>query len=296
MTSDPITCVSIQLPSPVHHSSKEEQVRRVFRTSRDMRNYHEKLINERKTVSTMPTPASRFSQSPHEKDPISMLKSHGSDACTETDFEELIRLGKSGERKEVSKQEVNANSVIPEQPKPLPVVPRRLLVTAGSVRTSVSTLSSKPSESKKRRLKERFSETMGWSEPATRAFPFIDFSSAVRTTVVHVEEAFSPSRILRPAGGFYTRLPPRTSPRTKRIGLPGCSSHPTAKPYPIPSISQSPLLPEDMCEEALPRKMQAGRTMWKYRGLSLNTTAVFDIRPILTWKKRMDEVFEEAVS
>jgi hypothetical protein len=51
-----------------------------------------------------------------------------------------------------------------------------------------------------------------------------------------------------------------------------------------------------MCEEALPRKMQAGRTMWKYRGLSLNTTAVFDIRPILTWKKRMDEVFEEAVS
>lgn len=290
MHSDPITCISIQLPSAPHatRTSHEEQVRRVFRTSRDMRNHHEKLLNERKTDSTLPSPVSRFSQSPGERERSSILKFQGSDACTETDFDDQTKVG----RKEPQfTQTIDPTLVIPEQWKPLPVGPRRILVTAGSVRTSVSTLSSKAGG---RRRKGRFTQTVRWSEPATRTLPFIDFNSTVRTTVQHVEEVFSPSHILRPAAGFYSSLPPKTSPRTKRISLPASSSRPTSKPCALTSLSQSPLLPEDVFEEALPPKLQIGRTMWKYRGLSLNTTAVFDIRPIITWKKKLDEAFKEA--
>lgn len=285
MHSDPITCISIQIPAARStRTSHEEQVRRVFRTSRDMRSHHEKLLNERKTGSTLPSPGSRFSQSPGRN---SVLKSQGSDACTETDFEEQAKVA----RKELITQAIDPSFMIPEQSKLLSVGPRRLLVTAGSVRTSESTVSAKAGG---RRRKGRFTETVGWSEPATRTVPFIDFSSAVRTTVLHVEEVFSPSHILRPAVGFYSSLPPKTSPRTKRIPLPVSSSHPSTKPYSA-TLPPSPLLPEDVFEEALPKKLQFGRTMWKYRGLSLNATAVFDIRPILTWKKKLDEAFQEAV-
>lgn len=262
-----------------------------------MRSYHDRLLHERKTNSTMVTLSSRLSQSPgnlegncEEKG----LKSHGSDACTETEFEDQPRFGVKIERKELQfSRAEEQNRATSEGTKATSVLPKRLLLTAGSPRTSSTVLPPRSTANpKKRTHKDHFSETMVWSEPATRAIPFIDFNSTVRTTVIHVEEAFSPSHILRPSVGGYAGLPPRTSPRTKRLSMPFHHHHAVRQSSMGPEGSQSPLLPEDRLEEGLPRRLQPdNRPLWKYRGLSLRTTAVFDIRPIVAWKKRMDLAF-----
>ena len=280
----------------------EDAIRKVFRTSRDMKAYHERLVNERKTSSALTSPSSHAT-------PTELIKhlrvtsvdaslhseehtTRAADASTETDFEPRPSFGIRIEKREsVPEVLMNQVTLIPEIVKKPPTAHRSVLVTAGSVRQSGMSLTGGKMGTRKE-SDEKFATGILWAEAATRCMPIIDFNSTVRTTIVHVEEAFSPKGMLRPVHvtGFYSRLPPRTSPRAKRIHLHSSSPRPPTKSKAMRMVD-SPLLPEDVYEEVLP-KVPPVSTMWKYRGKVAPTgaTSIFDIRPIIAWKARLDSV------
>lgn len=303
MDFDPVRSVTIRLTSGQgertagRFKGSEEAVKRVFRTSRDMKAYHERLLHERKTASTLTTASSRASPtefgSRHLKaasidaaNRSEEINSRAADASTETDFDPKQPLSVRVEKRDFPAEvTLNPSFVIPEAPKVPRTAPRRLLVTAGSVRSNGLSMTSKLESSK-----EQFVSNSVWAESTTRCMPIIDFNSTVRTTIVHVEEMFSPRRLLRPAAvsGFYSRVPPKTSPRTKRIRLHSLSPKPPKEVN--VRASESPLMPEDIYEEVLPKQIPPVSTMWKYRGKVVPsvTASIFDIRPIIAWKARLD--------
>jgi len=257
---------------------EKEAILRVFRASRDMRLYHKRLFTVKKPASTLTTPASRLSPDLFSSEGLPGKTQHarqGSDACTETDFDQQLRFGIQVEKKHRLGSVLHPELITTEHCAQTSTVPRRLLATAGSTRPSVLALST-PAP-KKRNQKERFSETVQWPEPVSRTIPLIDFNSAVRTTVVHVEEAFSPAHSPRSSLGFYCSFPLKTSPRTKRLPLSLFTHRPSQPPIP-----QS----EDRGDEGLLRKAQFERTMWQYRGQNMKTAGVFDPRPVAALHRR----------
>lgn len=264
----------------VRRKGEKEAILRVFRASRDMRQYHQRLFTVTKPSSTLATPASRLSPDLLRREglPTQHVR-QGSDACTETDFDQHLRFGIQIEKKSRFGSVLHPELITTENCAQTSTVPRRLLATAGNARPSVLPLSSKAP--KRHNRKECFSETVEWSEPVTRTIPLIDFNSTVRTTVVHVEEAFSPSHSPRSSLGFYSSFPLKTSPRTKRLPL-SLFAHRASKP----PVSPTPFLPEDKGVEGLLHKAQFERTMWQYRGPSLKTAGVFDPRPIAALQRR----------
>jgi hypothetical protein len=282
-----IPSVSVPIPTEItgngllssaiqRRKDEKAAILRVFRTSRDMHLHHKRLITDRKPVSQLPTPASRLSPGPGDVEE-SGHKRQGSDACTETDLDGQFRFGILIERKRNSVGNTLPKEVI--RLKDAEGGTRRLLFTAGSPRNPTIALSSKGPRMRKKR--EMLSETLDCEKPAARTIPFIDFNSTVRTTVVHVEEAFIPSRTLRSSLGFYSGFPLRTSPRTKRLPL-SAFSH---KPSPLPP--QSPFPSNNLLEEGQPRSTPiTDRSMWQYRGPAL-PTSIFDPLPIATLRKRL---------
>lgn len=157
----------------------------------------------------------------------------------------------------------------------------RLLRTAGNCRNS-----------REKRLwrgnKEGgFSEEKGWSRITTLECP--DIVLPPKTSILHIEEIYSPQRKTHFRD---SNVIPKSSKKQGKRLLSAAPIHPISHKKSLSSLHESPQLPEDACEDALPRNFLQIRTLWKYRNQSSpQALSIFDIRPILTHKAHTDTVF-----
>lgn len=156
----------------------------------------------------------------------------------------------------------------------------RLLRTAGNCRNSKEKLLWRVNRDAK------FSEEEGWSRVTT--LQNLDIAIPPKTSISHIEEIYSPQRKAR----FRDRkVIAKSSKKPDKELLCKAPIRRLSPKKSLRSPHESPQLPEDACEDALPRNFLQIRNLWKYRNHSSpRSLSIFDIRPILTLKARMDSV------